>query len=350
MTIEEKTSTPKKIGVNKKGTVADMMKVFEEKLGIPSTKQKIYKKSYTGMSTFCEQVNYSFNLEKILSYVGIYDGSTLFVEESDPELVKSRWQQQFDIESKRCTIKFNNPHDKPNEYRYIECNHSVVLEFESTIQNLREMIAKKLDIPVNSFIMKRGGASAMELKGNNLKLIQANLSNYSLIYIELGVPTGLNQHRIIFSLGYLAKHPDKDCTCYDFFELFDLPVDDSIKISELKEFLITNLKEMFPTLELEAIKTRIREINGERLSKMMLDCDSLNYYVMFDRKCLCLEVINKPDEPEIVSNDMLILVKKWSPSTWQISECKEIVIKKNSTIHEFGKKISALFMIKVFVT
>ena len=350
MTVEEKTSNPKKIGVNKKGTVADMQKIFEEKLGIPVEKQKIYKKSYAGMSTFCEQVNNSFHLEKILSYVSIYDGTTLYVEEADPSLSKSRWQQQFDIESKRCTIKFNNPLDKPNEYKYIECNHSVVLEFESTIKDLRDMIAKKLNIPTDSFIMKRGGASAMELKDLNLKLIQANLSNYSLIYVESGVPTGLNQHRIVFSLGYLAKAPEKDCNCYSFYDLFDLPIDDSVKILELKQTIIQKLKNMYPTIDLHENKVRIRERNGERLSKLMQDQESLNYYVMFDRKNLCLEIIDSPDTQEITNSDMIIIAKRWYPSTWQISECKEIVLKRNSTVDDFGKKIGQLFNIKVIFT
>ena len=347
LTIEEKTSNPKKIGVNKKGSVADMQRTFEEKLGIPIDKQKIYKKSYAGMSTFCEQVNHSFNLEKILSYVGIFDGTTLYVEESDVALLKSRWQQQFDIESKRCTIKFNNPHDKPNEFKYVECNHSVVLEFESTIQTLRDSIARKLNIPADSFIMKRGGASAMELKDPNLKLIQANLSNYSLIFVELGVPAGNNQHRVLFSLGYIAKTPEKDCSCYDFYDLFDLPIDDSIRIGDLKAKLISTLKEMYPTISLDYDKCRIREKNGERLSKIMLDSDSLNYYVMFDRKSLCLEVLSEPDSPKITNTDMIILAKRWHPSTWQISQCKEIIVKKTSRVHDFGKKLSALFDIKV---
>lgn len=346
LTIEEKTADPKKIAVNKKGSVADMLKIFEEKLGIPVENQKVYKKSYAGMSNFCEQVNHSFNLEKVLSYVGIYDGTTVYLEENDPSLLKSRWQQQFDLESKRCTIKFNNPHDKPNEFKYVECNHSVVLEFESTIQNLRDHIAKKLNIPNDSFIMKRGGASAMELKDPNLKLIQANLSNYSLIFVELGVPTGANQHRILFSLGQIAKKAEKDCVCYEFYDLFDLPVDDSSKISSLKEKLINLLTEMYPSMGLTADKCRIREKNGERLSKIMLDSDSLNYYVMFDRKSLCLELLPSPDEPIITSADMIILAKRWYPSTWQISECKEIIVKKNSSLHDLGKKISAFFDIK----
>jgi ubiquitin carboxyl-terminal hydrolase 47 len=346
-TIDEKTSNPTKIAVNKKGTVADMQKCFEEKLKIPADKQKIFKKSYAGMSTYCEQVNYSFNLEKLLSYVGIYDGTTLYIEESDPTQIKSKWQQQFDIESKRCTIKFNNPHDKPNEYKYIECNNSIVLEFESTIQNLREMIAKKLNIPSDSFIMKRGGTSSMELKGPNLKLVQANLSNYSLIYVELGVPTGLNQHRVLFSLGQIARNSEKDCTCYEFFELFDLPVDDNIKIADLKRDLTEKLKLMFPTINLSTSNTRLRERNGDRLTKLMLDKDSLNNYIMFDRKTLCIELIDDVNETDISSSDLIILAKKWSPSTWEISECKEIIIKKNSTIHEFGTKISTTFNIKV---
>lgn len=347
LTIEEKTSNPKKIGVNKKGTVAEMQEVFAVKLGIPVEKQKIFKKSYTGMSTFCEQVNLLSNLEKQLSYVGIYDGTTLFVEVLDPTLLKARWQQQFDIEARRCTIKFNNPHDKPNEYKYIECNHSVVLEFESTIQNLRDTIAKKLNIPNDCFIMKRGGASSMELKDPNLKLIQANLSNFSLVYVELGVPTGANQHRILFSLGYITKSAGKDCTCYEFFDLFDLPIEDNIKIGCLKEFLIGKLKEMYPTISLEINKIRIRERNGERLSKIMLDDENMNYYIMYDRKNLCIEILDTPDEPEITSSDMIILAKRWWPSTWEISECKEIIIKKYASISEFGKQISKFFDIPV---
>jgi ubiquitin C-terminal hydrolase len=349
LTIEEKTSNPTKISVNKKGTVSEMQKIFEDRLRIPVEKQKIYKKSYAGMSTFCEQINQPFNLEKVLSYVSIYDGTTLYLEEADPSLTKSRWQQQFDIEAKRCTIKFNNPNDKPNEYKYIECNHSVVLEFESTIQNLRDMIAKKINIPNDSFIMKRGGASAMELKDPNLKLIQANLNNYSLIYIELGVPTGPNQHRIVFSLGKIAKSSEKDFTCYDFYDLFDLPIENSVKIGDLKLKMINTLKSMYPSIDLDFNKVRIRERNGERLSKVMLDSDNLNYYVMYDRKGLCLEILDNVDIPEITSSDMIILAKRWWPSTWQISECKEIIVKKNSTIEELGKKISKLFDIKVGV-
>ncbi|OMJ74395.1 hypothetical protein SteCoe_26692 [Stentor coeruleus] len=346
LTIEEKTSNPKKIGVNKKGTVADMQKKFEEKLNIPAEKQKIFKKSYTGMSTFCEQVNNSFNLEKILATAGIYDGSTLFIEESDNTLTKSRWQQQFDIESKRCTIKFNNPNDKPNEYKYIECTHSVVLEFESTIQNLRDLIAKKLNISPNSFIMKRGGSSAMELKDPNLKLIQANLSNYSLIYVELGKPTGPNQHRYVFSMGHLARDTEKDCTCYVFYELFDRPVDDQIKVGELKAKLISVLQKRYPTLNISHNKTRIRERNSDRLSKILLDNESLNYYIMYDRKGLCLELLDKPDIQEITYSDMIILAKRWYPNTWTISDCREIIIKKYSTIDEFGKKLAEAFDIK----
>ena len=104
---------------------------------------------------------------------------------------------------------------------------------------------------------------------------------------------------------------------------------------------------MYPTISLDYDKCRIREKNGERLSKIMLDSDSLNYYVMFDRKSLCLEVLSEPDSPKITNTDMIILAKRWHPSTWQISQCKEIIVKKTSSVHDFGKKLSALFDIKV---
>ena len=347
LTMDEKTSSPKKIGVNKKGTISDMQKVFEEKLGIPSDKQKIYKKSYTGMSTYCEQVNYSFNLEKVLSNAGIYDGSTLFVEENDPSLSKSKWQQQFDVESKRCTIKFNNPYDKPNEYKYIECNYSVVLEFDSTIQHLREAIAKKLNIPSDSFIMKRGGASSMELKDMNLKLIQANLSNYSLIFVENGTPTGPNQHRYLFSLAKLVKNTEKECMCYKFYELFEMPVDNSLKVVELKQVLVDKLLKMFPTLDITMEKLRIRERNSERLAKVMNDAETLSYYIMYDRKSLSLEILDEPEENCPSNSDMVVVAKRWHPSSWTISDPKEIILKKYCTISDFGEEISKKFDIKV---
>lgn len=190
----------------------------------------------------------------------------------------------------------------------------------------------------------------MELKEPSFKLIQANLSNYSLIYVELGVPTGANQHRYVFSLGYLAKKSEKDCTCYTFFDLFDLPIDDFIKVSELKSFLIKKLKDMYPSMDLEENRVRIRERNAERLSKILLDSESLNYYVMYDRKGLCLEILDSAEKSEISSSDMVILAKRWYPSTWQISDCKEIIIKKYSSIDEFGRKIGEIFDIEVRFT
>jgi hypothetical protein len=71
---------------------------------------------------------------------------------------------------------------------------------------------------------------------------------------------------------------------------------------------------------------------------------------MYDRKGLCLELLDKPDTQEITYSDMIILAKRWYPSTWTISDCREIVIKKYSTIDEFGKKLAETFDIKVTFT
>ena len=134
------------------------------------------------------------------------------------------------------------------------------------------------------------------------------------------------------------------------YELFDLPIDDSLNILHLKEFLIQKLKEMYPTLDISIEKIRIRERNGEKLSKVMLDTDNMNFYAMYDRKNLCIEVLDKKDEPNITSSDMIILAKRWWPSTWQISECKEFTVKKYSNIDELGNKLAKEFDINVLFT
>jgi hypothetical protein len=47
---------------------------------------------------------------------------------------------------------------------------------------------------------------------------------------------------------------------------------------------------------------------------------------------------------------MIVVIKKWDPETWQVSEPKELVIKRNFNLHEFGTKISEEFGIPVSFT
>ena len=311
---DEKPENQFKVPVQKQSTLKEMMGILQEKFKIPLDHQKIFKKCFTGMSNYCEQINHNYNLDKFLHSTGIYDGSVIYLEEADKNSLKSKWQHLFDLESKRCTIKFNNPKEK-SDNKCIEFNCSANIDCDSTVGKLKELISKKIGIDVNEFIMKRAGSSSIELKDMQAKLIQANLNNYTLIHVELGTPIEANQHRVIFSLGFMNPEADNDGSCYNFYELLDIPVDDNILISELKTFIVDKTNCMYPTLALSVNQIRLRERTSERLSKILIDSDKLKNYVLYDRKQICVEVLSEPDEKEYSSSDLVILVKRWWPET-----------------------------------
>jgi ubiquitin carboxyl-terminal hydrolase 47 len=348
--LEEKTDNPFKIAVKKQSTILDMMKAFEEKFEIPIDKQRIFKKCYIGISTYCENVNNQYNLQKVLQNTGIYDGSVVYLEEADEDHIKSKWQSLFDQESKRCIIKFNNPTHKLTENRFIEFNCSVSLDYDSTLGTLRDLISKKIGIPSDQFIMKRAGNTALEFKDMQAKLMQANLNNYSIIAIELGSPLNPNEHRLLFSLGYMNKLPEKDALCYTFYDLFDMPINDRTLISDLKSLIIAKSNLFYPTLNLAPQKVRLRERASDRVSKILIETEYLTSYILYDRKQVCVEVLDEEDTKEYSSSDLIILAKKWSPSTWEISECKEIIIKKYSSVYNLGEIFSKIFNIPVIIT
>ena len=104
---------------------------------------------------------------------------------------------------------------------------------------------------------------------------------------------------------------------------------------------------MYPTIEVTPERMRLRERNAERLSKCLRNTDTLKSYAIYERKMLSLQILNE-EEVEISQSSMIVLAKKWNPSTWEISEPTEFVIKRNSTVLELGEILSEYYKIEVF--
>lgn len=157
--------------------------------------------------------------------------------------------------------------------------------------------------------MKRGGMQSQEVKDLTTRLNQANVMNNSIIFIERGTPTTPNQYRILFSLATPPKAVDSKASCYSFIELFDIPVDATISILDIKKHLSQKINSMFPSMNVDYSKIRLRERNSDRLSKALRNADTLKNYAIYEKKMISIQVLDSPEE-EIPTNNMIIIGKR----------------------------------------
>ena len=333
--------------VNKNGTVAKMVEIFQERFQIPADELIVIKKSYMGMSFTCDLINDKRNLDYNLINARVYEGSLLYVERKGEG--KSKWVEYIEQEARKYTIKFNNPDEPLNHFSNPEYKHSVVIDQQSTLSELKSLIAIKLGYSEDKFLMKKGGSQSQEIKDLTTKVNQSNLMNNSIIYIEKGTPTSPNQYRILFSLAIPPKPTESKSCCYTFLELFDMPIDATVLISEIKKNLCQKINEMYPTMTLDPQKIRIRERNTDRLSKTLRNSDILKNCAIYERKMISIQILDTIEE-EIPLTKMFIVGKRWNPLTYDISEPKEFIVKRNSTVQEIGEALSAYYEIDVKFT
>lgn len=140
------------------------MKMISTQTKIPENKLKILKKSYMGTSSYAETISSRAYLDYNMNQARVYEGSILLIEEMENTMLKGKWQTEIEREANRYTVKFNHPDDKPNFSGYSEFKHSVLIDSKALVSELKELIAKKLDLPADEFLLKRGSKNAMELK------------------------------------------------------------------------------------------------------------------------------------------------------------------------------------------
>ncbi|OMJ69120.1 hypothetical protein SteCoe_33242 [Stentor coeruleus] len=324
---------PHKVFVSKNSTVGQMMEILEKTFNIEKTEILVFKKSYMGMTFTSEMVSDKKNHDLCLINARIYEGAQLFLEKKSEG--KPKWQEFIELEARRYTIRFNHPDEPLNNYSNPEYRYTVVIDQQATIQDLKLMISKKLNIPEDKFLIKRGSSQNQEIKDLSTKLINANVMNNSIIFVEKGTPTSPNQYRILFSIAVPPKPNESKAACYSFLDLFDLPIDATLPIIDIKKLLCIKISEMFPTLKISPEKLRLRERNSERLSKTLKNNDTLKNYALYERKMISLQILEE-DEEEIPATHMIVVGKRWIPSTYEISEPKEFLIKRASSVQEVG--------------
>mmetsp|Transcript_32739 Transcript_32739/g.56995 ORF Transcript_32739/g.56995 Transcript_32739/m.56995 type:complete len:1043 (+) Transcript_32739:920-4048(+) len=342
--IQQRTAEAKRLIVKKNCTVRDLMNKIEEKYGLPADNQLIIKKGYSAASITTETVNIATYLDFPLSYARVYEGSVLFVEQCTTSF--SKWKTEIEADSRRYTIKFNHPDDVPNAFGQVENRLSVVVENTQTIQELKDLIAKKLEMDGNDFLLKRGNKYGQEVKDYTVKVVSANLMNNSIIYVEKGSPSLPHDFRLVIChAGPASPDTKPDGISYKIIEMAEIPLNAKETVFHAKQRICKRFNDMYPSMGLVPSRIRLRERNSERLCRVLRNQDLLEMYTLYEKKNIAIQVLDE-DEPDILPSQMIVVVRKWSPSSWDLSPSVEVVIDKYSSVESFGKKLAEMFTIE----
>mmetsp|Transcript_7591 Transcript_7591/g.11171 ORF Transcript_7591/g.11171 Transcript_7591/m.11171 type:complete len:194 (+) Transcript_7591:2557-3138(+) len=80
------------------------------------------------------------------------------------------------------------------------------------------------------------------------------------------------------------------------------------------------------------------------MNKVLKDQEMIRQYHMFDKKNIGVQLLEEPDK-KLEYSEIIVIVRKWSPSTWELTSPKEIIINKHWRLHEFGENLSKIFEI-----
>ena len=85
---------------------------------------------------------------------------------------------------------------------------------------------------------------------------------------------------------------------------------------------------------------RLRESAVDKITKVYLDDEFLEKYSMHEGKEIAVQILS---EPEVIEQDsILIMIRRWDPVSWELTQIKEIFVWWYMTLNEFGTIMSSM--------
>ena len=339
MTLAQKTVSAKRVQMPREASLQQLLEKIERLTGLPRADLSIMKRNYSSGPSNVEVISNTTDTHRSLSSLKIYDGMTLYVE----PLVEGRatkWEEELDRELYRYVIKFNHPDDTPSYWSQNDYKNSAIIDSRENVNSLKELIGKLIKMDTGKFILKRGGKQGAEIKELELKISQSSLYNGGLIYVERGVPSRADEFRICVSYSAPPKSHAPDSTLYEFTEIVEMPLSGNLSVQEAKDQICAKVTSMYPSMTITPASIRLRERNTDRLSRVLHESDLLKSYTLYEKKQLCIQEFPQP-VAELDSTDISIMVRKWSPSTWELTPPIEITLTRYATFHQMGEIISS---------
>eukprot|EP00357_Protocruzia_adherens_P000598 CAMPEP_0115029208 /NCGR_PEP_ID=MMETSP0216-20121206/36839_1 /TAXON_ID=223996 /ORGANISM="Protocruzia adherens, Strain Boccale" /LENGTH=1045 /DNA_ID=CAMNT_0002405699 /DNA_START=269 /DNA_END=3406 /DNA_ORIENTATION=- len=341
---DEVNRNSKIIEIKRSSSMKDLVERVSQACDIPREKLVILRKNASYDRKLVDVLNTSDVLDRPLHLARVYDGVNLFVEAheegSDVRIKDSKsryglqWEGQFEIQNNKIVLKINSP-DKGDTGSIPEYDIKITIDNRETARQLKEKIAKKINIEADQFLFKRGGRTGVEIKDLEQKISQINLYQNAVVYIERGCPTKQGERRLMLYSVTEDLTSESEIISSKFTELFELPLNENYTLPEAKEAIAKAVNQKRGE-KLEHF--RIREKTSDKLGKVFKDGEKLKDLSLYERKSFALQTIK---EAETLPKDHLVFLAAYvDTSTWKFGKRVEVVIPKTGTLQEFGEKLA----------
>jgi hypothetical protein len=335
MTLAKKIQGAMQVQMAREDSLLALLEKIEQKTGIAVASQRVLRRS---LNSGCyEKISRAEDYSKTILMLRIYEGMALYVEDKD-QSESSAWKLEFERELFRYQIKFN--HLDAAKSDFVEFPNAAILDSRETVKQLKERIGEMIGLSPDQFIMKRGSRQSTEIKELNLKISQSSLYNGGAVFIERGTPTRSDEQRISFTYAERASN-SPDYIYFRFTELIELPLCITDTVAKAKTDICEKINAIYPSMRLDPGLIRIRERANDLPTRTLLDSEQLSMYSLYERKPLCVQECTEAQD--LSADDVAIIVRKWSPATWELSEVQEIFISRYASFEELGSKCAALF-------
>ena len=332
--LEELMENGKKLKIGNMSAPEIVVDSIANALNIVNTEILVFKKHPYNMHL--ERIN--FNKAKGPNFYQSYvqEGAFFFVEKIQPGSGKPNWETYFEQESAKVTIRLI----LNNENNYSQ-DKKVIIHPQRPLLDLVQAISVKLQIPVDSIILKKRDSSN-ELKDMN-QTIKLALP-YNEVIVFKGVPLKLSQVRLGIFLAGINTKPLKDHEFFKLFNLFDLPIDLDLTFKDLKTLILQETLKSFPSMNLPLV--RIREVQLDRLGKWLDDNMKIKDIIKDDGKKIAVQPISTED-PQKEKEDIILTVRKLNTTNWDLETQNDIIISSKSSCHTFAEKLAQLYSMPV---
>ena len=340
-TLNEKSSSPKRIQINKNARIEELMTRIQTLTGIEKQKQVLLRRTYMTASSQLDVLSQPANLRKTLGDLRITESSLIYLEEGVEGAKQFHWAREFELEQNRIYIKFNSPEDPP-AYSPFDLKRRVIIDSRSSLRALKEAIARELGLPGDSFVIRRGYSKASpEIKDLDMKLTFANMMNGTGVFVERGQPTKPDEARLLVALAGNPRQGSSDGALFALYDIGQVIVSINKPIREIKELIAQKANRLFPTLDLDPGFFYLREQVQDRLGRSLKEADRLCDYQPTDNKQICVQPF--PSRlTDLRPRDIVISFKVWQPSTWDLGPVSHLVASKEWTLAELGERLAGL--------
>ncbi|KAL4470226.1 hypothetical protein ABPG74_011837 [Tetrahymena malaccensis] len=342
-----------KLLIRDTNTLQQFIDVLVEKLNIKQEEIIVLKKSNRSSNFKIMLLNdVQSTLNNTLKQLDINNNADIYVEKfsdsREPHQLKTdtrikfAWEKQIEKESYSCIITFNDLNDVTKK-SYSDENLQITIDNRCTLRDAKNLIAKKIGVDVNSFIIKRNTIkNNPELKDLSVVLNTLNIIHRGSLFIIKGIPQCIDEFQIEYRICKRFDTNHSLVANYESEHLTMMPTKSSLTVLEIKQIIMQKLKDL-RNIDVQSPKfLRFQEKHIDY--KAILKNDKpLSFYQPYDNKVIGITILER--EEELKHDDILVFFKFWDWKSMQLSNTVELVMKSYYDSQDFMQMVGIFYNI-----